>query len=104
MNRSLCDASTKFGMNNASDLRLQKSPLAKQNSKMAAPKIQDVRPKMCFFLYKSKCIDFKPHKCIKVEYKVGHYGHFGAKYMLVSITVLEIQHVGTFTDSLKKRM
>ena len=58
-------------------------------------------PKNVFFLYNSKCIDFKSHKCIKVEYKVGHYGRFGTKYMLVSITVLEIQHVGAFTDLLK---
>ena len=64
-------------------------------------KIQDVRPKMCFFLYNSICIVFKPHKCIEVEYKVGHCGHFGAMCMSVSITVLEIQHVGTFADLLK---
>ena len=64
---------------------------------MAALKIQDVRPKTCFFLYNSKGIDFKPHKCIEVEYKVGHSGNFGTKYMSVSITVLEIQHIGTFT-------
>ena len=63
------------------------------------PKIQDVRPKMCFFLYNSKCLDFKPHKYIEVEYKVGYCGHFGTKYMSVSITVLEIQHVETCTDS-----
>ena len=54
---------------------------------------------MCFFLYNSKCLDFKPHKCIEVEYKVGYCGHFGTKYMSVSITVLEIQHVETCTDS-----
>ena len=66
---------------------------------MAAPEIQDVRPKTCFFLYNSKCIDFKTHKCIEVEYKVGHCGYFGTKYVSVSITVFEIQHIGTFTDS-----
>ena len=37
---------------------------------------------------------------MEVEYKVGHCGHFGTMCMLVSITVLEIEHVGTFTDSL----
>ena len=69
---------------------------------MAATKIQDVRPKTWFFLYNSKGIDFKPHKCIEVEYKVGHPGYFGTKYMSVSITVLEIQHIGTYTDSGKQ--
>ena len=61
---------------------------------MAAPEIQDVRPKTWFFLYNSKWIDFKTHKCIKVEYKVGHCGHFDTNYMSVSITVREIQHIG----------
>ena len=75
-----------------------KITLATQNSKMAPPKIQDVRPKSRFFLYNSKCIDFKPHKCIEVDYKVGPYGNFGTKYMSVSVTVLEIQHIGTHTD------
>ena len=69
---------------------------------MAAPKIQDVRPKKCFFLYNSKCIDIKPHKCIEVEYKNCHCGHFSTRYMSVSITVLEIQHIGTYTDSGKQ--
>ena len=69
---------------------------------MAAPKIQDVRPKTWFFLYNSKGIDFNPHKRIEVEYKVGHPGYFGTKYMSVSITVLEIQHIGTYTDSGKQ--
>ena len=73
--------------------------LATQNSKMAAPKIQDGRLKTWSILYNSKCIDFRTHKCIEVEYKVGHCGHFGTRYMSVSITVLEIQHIGTFTDS-----
>ena len=68
---------------------------ALQNSKMAAPKIQDVRPKMCFFLYNSKCNDFRPHKCIEGEYKVGHYGHFGTKHMSVCYTVIELQHMGS---------
>ena len=67
--------------------------LATQNSKMAAPKIQDGHPKTCFFLNNAKCIDFKPHKCIEVEYKVGRSGYFGTRYMSVSITVLEIQHI-----------
>ena len=61
-------------MNNAKDLLSQESTLATQNSKMAALKIQDVRPKTWFFLYNSKCIDFKPHICIEVEYKVEHSG------------------------------
>ena len=38
---------------------------ALQNSKMAAPKIQDVRPKMWFFSHNSKYEDFKPHTCIE---------------------------------------
>ena len=48
---------------------------------------------MGFFLYNSKCIDFKPHECIGGEYKVGHCGYFGTIYMSVSSTVLEIQHI-----------
>ena len=71
--------------------------LAMQSSKMAASKIQDVRPKTCFFLNNSKCIDFKPHKCIEVEYKVGHSGNCGTKDTSVSIMALEIQHIVTFT-------
>ena len=47
---------------------------------------------MCFFLYNSKCN-------IEVEYKVGHCGYFDTKYMSVSLMVLEIGHIGTFTDS-----
>ena len=78
---------------------IDNQPRATQNSKMAAPKIQDVCPKTWFFLYNSKCIHFKAHKCIEVEYKVGHSGYFDTKDMSVSITVLEIQHIGTFTDS-----
>ena len=73
--------------------------LATQKSKMAAFKIQDVCPKTWFFLYNSKCIDFKPHKCTDVEYKVGRSGYFGTRYMSVSITVLEIQYIGPFIDS-----
>ena len=75
-NRSNGDTSMKFGTYTLQMPLFLKIPLAMQNSKMAAPKIQDVRPKMCFLLYKSKCIDFKPHKCIKVEYKVGYCGYF----------------------------
>ena len=97
--RSLSDASMKLGTYTRQIPLFPKITLATQNSKMAAPKIQDVRPKTCFFLYNSKCIDFKPHKCIEVEYKVGHYGNFGTKYMSVSITVLEIQHTGTFMQT-----
>ena len=41
-------------------------------------------------IYISKCVDFKPHKYIKVEYKVGHYEASDTKYMSVSIMVLEI--------------
>ena len=73
---------------------------SKHFSHRKGPKIQDVRLKMWFFLHNSKCIDFKAHKCIEVEYEHGHYENFGTKYMLVSITVLEIQHIGTFTYSL----
>ena len=73
---------------------------SKHFSHRKGAKIQDVRLKMCFFLYNSKCIHFKSHKCIEVEYELGHYENFGTKYMLVSITVLEIQHIGTFTYSL----
>ena len=69
---------------------------------MAALKIQDVRPKTWFFLYNSKGIDFKPHKCIEVEYKVGHSGYFDTKDMSVSITVLEIQHIGAYINSRKR--
>ena len=90
----------KFGTYTVQTPLFSKTPLATQNSKMAAPKIQDVCPEMWFFLYKSKCIDFKPHKYIKVEYKVGYCEYFGTKYMSISITVLEIQHIGTYTDSL----
>ena len=68
-------------------------PYKMQNSKMAASEIQDVCPKTCIFPYNSKCIDFKTHKHIKVEYKVGHCGYFGTKYVSVSITVIEIQHI-----------
>ena len=50
---------------------------------------------MLFFLYNSNCIDFKTHKCIEVEYKDGHCGCFGTKYVSVSSSVLEIQHIGT---------
>ena len=73
---------------------IDNQPLATQNSKMARPKIQDVRPKIWFFLYNFKCVYFKPHKCIEVEYKVGHSGYFGTKDMSVSITVHEIQYTG----------
>ena len=97
-NRSLCDASMKLGIYTLQTPLFPKITLATQNSKMAAPKIQDVCPKTWFFLYNSRCIDFKPHTCIDVEYKVGHSGYFGTKYMSVPITVLEIQHIGTFTD------
>ena len=94
-NRSLGDTSVKIGTHHLwrplFDLRNRDT----WKSKMAAPEIQDVRPKTCFFLYNSKCIDFKTHKCIKVEYKVGHCGHFGTRYVSVSISVLEIQHIGT---------
>ena len=69
---------------------------------MAAPKIQDVRPKTCFFLYNSKCIDCRPHECIEVEYEVWHSGYFDTKDMSVSITVLEIQNIGAYTDSGKR--
>ena len=72
-----------------------KIAVSKQNFKRAAPEIQDVRPKMLFFLYNSNCIDFKTHKCIEVEYKDGHCGCFGTKYVSVSSSVLEIQHIGT---------
>ena len=49
-------------------------------------------------IYISKCVDFKPHKYIKVEYKVVHCESSDTKYMSVSIMVLEIQHIGTFTE------
>ena len=78
--------------------------LATQNSKMAAPKIQDGRPKTWFILYNSKCIDFKTHKCIEVEYKVRHSAYYSTKYMSVSITVREIQHIGAFTDAGDQRI
>ena len=71
---------------------------------MAAPKIQDGRPKTWFILYNSKCIDFKTHKCIEVEYKVRHSAYYSTKYMSVSITVREIQHIGTFTDAGDQRI
>ena len=57
---------------------------------MAAPKIEDVCPEMCFFFYNSKSFDFKPPKCIGGEYKCGPHGYFDTMYMSVSITVLEI--------------
>ena len=65
--------------------------LAIDKSNMAAPKIQDFCPEMWFFLYNSKCIDFKPHKCIGDEYKVVCCGNLGTRHMSLSITVLEIQ-------------
>ena len=67
--------------------------LATQNSNMAAPEIQDVFPKILFFLYNSSCIHFKTHICIEVECKDGYCGCFGTEYMSVSIMVLEIQHI-----------
>ena len=85
----------KFGTDTLQGLLFKKKARATQNSKMAAPKIQDVRPKTRFFLYNLKCFDFKPHKYITVEYKVGYCGHFGTKYMSVPITVLEIQLIET---------
>ena len=84
----------KFGTDDLHMTLIDNQPGATQNSKMAAPKIQDVRPEMRFFPYNSKCIDFKPHEYIEGEYEVGHYGHFGTTHMSVSITVLEIQHIG----------
>ena len=102
-NRSLCDASMKLGIYTLQSPLFPNITLATQNSKMAASKIQDVCPKTWVFLYNSRCIDFKPHKRIEVEYKVGYSGDFGTKYMSVSITVLEIQHIGTFTDSGEQR-
>ena len=70
---------------------------SKHFSHRKGAKIQDVRLKMCFFLYNSKCIHFKSHKCIEVEYELGHSEDFGTKYMLVSITVLEIQHKSVYS-------
>ena len=78
----------KFGTYTLQTPLFSKVPLATQNSKWAAPKIQDVRPEMWFFLYNLKCIDVKSHKCVGSEYKVDHCGNFGTKYMPVSITVL----------------
>ena len=92
--RSVVERSMKLGTHTLQTPLYSKVPRATQNSKGAAPKIQDVRPEMCFFLYNLKCIDVKPHKCVGSEYKVGHCGYFGTKYMSVSITVLEIQHIG----------
>ena len=50
------------------------------------------------FLYNSRCIDVKSHKCIAVEYKVGHSGYFGTKYVFLSLLEIQ-QHSGMFTDS-----
>ena len=95
--RSDSDTSMTFGTHTLQIRLFSKTPLATQHSKMAAPKIQDVCAEMCLFLYKSKCIDLKPHTYIKVEYKVGNCGYFVTKYMFISITVLEIEHIGHFT-------
>ena len=89
----------KFGTYTLQTPLFSKIPLATQNSKMAAPKSKMSVQKCVFFLYKPECIDYKPHKCIKVEYKVGHCGYFGTKYMSVSLMILEIGRIGTFTDS-----
>ena len=52
----------------------------------------------------SKCIDFKRHKCIEVEYKVACSEYFDTRHMSVSITVLEIQHIGTSPEGRRGRI
>lgn len=61
-------------------------------------KIQNVCQIFVFFLYYFNCIDVKSHKYIKVRYKVRYCGYFGTICMPISITVFEIQHIGTCTD------
>ena len=84
----------RFGTDDLHMTLIDNQPGATQNFNFFKVAPQDVRPEMSFFPYNSKCIDFKPHEYIEGEYEVGHCGHSGTTYMSVSITVLEIQHIG----------
>ena len=77
---------------------------SKSGEKILEAKIQNVRLEMWFCLYNLKCIDFKPHKCIKCEYKVGRCEQFDTKYMSVPITVLEIQVYRYYKYAKKKNL
>jgi len=64
-----------------------------------AKKIQDGRRKIWFFANGVKTIAFRPHICIKHEYKVGYCGHFGVSTITLSGTVAEIRSFYSLDDN-----